>query len=225
MKFIRIVVISMLFSLPASAILRGAEAPGSHGALSLENIVENLEERYLSGGFAARFLQTATLKAMDITDTATGKIYVKPPGMMRWEYETPDPQLIISDGRNLWVFRPEDNQVMLGKSPTFFGDGKGAGFLSDIRQIREHFDISLEQPEDPDQYLLKLIPRKSALDLSVIYLFVSKKTFNLTRIVTRNAYDDETRIDLMDIRFDVRMPEDMFTFTVSEDMDVLKIDE
>ncbi|MFO7965118.1 MAG: outer membrane lipoprotein carrier protein LolA [Desulfobacterales bacterium] len=191
----------------------------------LTNILNSLEKKYLSGGFCADFEQTSTLQAMDITDTATGKIYVKPPGMMRWEYETPDPQLIVSDGENLWVYRPEDNQVMIGESPTFFGDGKGAGFLSDIRQIRENFELSLKEPEDPGAYLLKAVPRENMLDVSVIYLFISKMDFHVTRVITRNTYGDETCVDLLNIRFDVELPNDMFTFEVSESMDVLRLDE
>lgn len=209
-------------------VLGGEMAPtpaSTDSASCLDSILDRLENNYLSAGFSAKFIQTSTLKAMDISDTATGKIFVKPPGMMRWEYEFPDPQLIISDGQRLWVYRPEDNQVMVGKSPTFFGDGKGAGFLSDISQLREKFDISLENPENPEEYMLKAIPRKNSLDLAVIYLFVSKSDFYLTRIITRNTYDDETRVDLLDIRFDVEMADEMFTFVVSEGMDVLKIDE
>ena len=80
---------------------------------------------------------------------ASGKVYIKYPGMMRWEYEKPDRQIIITDADKLWIYRPEDNQVMTGKAPTFFRDGKGASFLSDIRLIRQKFDISLEQ--DPEQ--------------------------------------------------------------------------
>ena len=32
---------------------------------------------------------------MDITDTASGKAFFKRPGMMRWEYEEPDRQVIV----------------------------------------------------------------------------------------------------------------------------------
>jgi outer membrane lipoprotein carrier protein len=229
MKLIQLMMICLILTFAGPGFVRGAEMPTpsapSEDTPDLDTILDNLESTYLFAGFGAVFVQTSTIKAMDISDTATGKIFVKPPGMMRWEYETPDPQLIVSDGEQLWVYRPEDKQVMVGKSPTFFGDGKGAGFLSDIRQIREQFDISLEVPENPDEYMLKAIPHKNSLDLSLIYLFVSKSDSHLTRIITRNTYDDETRMDFTDILFDLEMSADMFTFIISEGMDILKIDE
>ena len=191
----------------------------------LERVISGVEKRYLSSGFSARFVQTSTIKVMDISDTATGRIVVKPPGKMRWEYEAPDPQLIISDGKNLWVYRPEDNQVMIGESPSFFGDGKGAGFLSDIKQIREKFDIQLEKAEDPSRYVLKLVPQANTLDISMIYLFISRDNFNLVRVVTYNVYEDETRVDFSDIQFDLNIEDTLFTFAAPEGTDIFQIDQ
>ncbi len=101
--------------------------------LSLNEIMDGIENRYAATGFLANFSQESTIKAMDITDTASGNLFVKAPGMMRWEYEKPNRQLIITDGKRLWVYRQDDNQVMVGTSPYFFGNGKGGGFLSDMK--------------------------------------------------------------------------------------------
>ena len=114
---------------------------------------------------------------------------------------------------------------MEGKSPSFFGDGKGAGFLSDIKLLREKFEISMEKCEDPSLYLLKLIPQKNSLELSSIYLFISKENFNLVRVITYNAYEDATRVDFSDIEFDPGMDEELFTFAVPEGTDIFQIDQ
>ncbi len=106
-------------------------------ALTLDEIIGRVEKRYMDSGFSVQFVQVSTLKAMNIEDTATGRLFVKHPGMMRWEYEKPDKQTIITDGTKLWIHRPDDNQVMIGKAPSFFGDGKGAGFLSDIKRVQQ----------------------------------------------------------------------------------------
>lgn len=191
----------------------------------MEKVLCGIEKRYLSSGFSARFVQTSTIKIMDISDTAAGRIHVQPPGKMRWEYESPDPQLIISDGHHLWVYRPEDNQVMQGESPSFFGDGKGAGFLSDMSQVRDKFDVFLEKAEDPSLYLLKLIPQTNTLELSLIYLFIKKENFTTVRIITYNAYGDETRMDFSNIQFNPDIDEGLFTFVVPDGTDIFQIDQ
>ena len=209
------------------------DPPGFYAAtentnLSVDQILDRIEKRHTNSQFAADFIQKSTIKAMNITDMATGKVYIKYPGMMRWEYENPDRQIIITDGDKLWVYRPEDNQVMTGKAPTFFRDGKGASFLSDIRLIRQKFDISLEpgQPAESDLFHhLKLIPREKTLDISEIRLMVSKQTFNVLQVMTLNFYGDETRIDLINFAFGVDMDDSMFSFTIPQGVDVLQIDE
>ena len=208
--------------------LQDVKAASEQNDLTVDQILQNVENKYTNSKFAADFIQRSTIKAMNITDTATGKVYIKYPGMMRWEYEKPERQIIITDADKLWIYRPEDNQVMTGKAPTFFRNGKGASFLSDIRIVREKFDISLESspPSDSDLfYHLKLIPREKTLDISEIRLMVSRKTFNVLQIETLNFYGDETRIDLVNFAFGVDIDESLFSFRIPEGVDVIQIDE
>ena len=191
----------------------------------LDKIMDRVEKKYAVAGFSAGFVQESTLKAMDITDSASGKIMVKRPGKMRWEYEEPDVQMIITDGKDLWVYRPEDNQVMIGKFPSFFGDGKGASFLSDIKLIREKFDITMENTDRNNYYILKLLPVKKTYDLSYINLSISKKTFYVEEIVTYNLYGDETRIKLIDIKLLQNLEDSMFIFNIPYGTEVLELGE
>lgn len=193
--------------------------------LTLDQIIDRLEARYAAPGFSARFLQTSTLKAMEITDRASGRMFVKRPGMMRWEYAKPDLQTIVTDGRTLWIYRPEDRQVMIGKAPVFFGDGKGAGFLSDIQQIRRQFYVTLDNRIVEGNYRLKLFPITKTFDLSVVYLSIAVKTFDVVRIVTYNSYGDTTRIDLSRIRLQQTLDDTLFTFQIPAGVEVLYLDE
>ncbi len=200
-------------------------SPVEDSRLSLADIIKKIEERYAVSGFLAHFSQTSTLKAMEITDTASGKAFFKRPGKMRWEYETPDRQTIITDNKTLWIFRPEDNQVMIGKAPSFFEGGKGFSFLSDMKLIQQKFSIDLEKKAQDDYYELKLLPREKAFDVSVIYLSVSTKTFDVVRIVTANSYGDETRIVFSDIQFIQKIDDSMFNFKLPQGIEVLNLDE
>ncbi len=129
-------------------------------------VLEQVRQRYANRDFTAQFKQVSVLKAMDITDTATGTLMVSPPGNMRWLYETPDPQLIVTDGETLWIHRPDENQVMIGSPPAIFGDGKGAGFLADITELEKNFEVSLlDQLADEESVYLKLIPKKETSGL------------------------------------------------------------
>jgi outer membrane lipoprotein carrier protein len=161
---------------------------------------------------------------MDIIDAASGKIYIKRPGMMRWEYEKPDRQIIITDGSKLWVYRPEDNQVMVGEAPSFFGEGKGASFLSDIKLIKQNFFILPGEKSRDDYYNLKLLPRKKTLDLTGIDLLISSKTFDIVEVITTNEYGDETRITLRNFQFKQDLKDALFSFKIPLGVDVVQLE-
>ena len=197
--------------------------PTGGSFLTLNEIINKVEDRYAVSGFSALFDQVSTLKALEITDTAQGKVFIKSPGMMRWEYEKPDKQTIITDGKILWVYRPEDNHVMRGESPSFLGGGKGASFLTDMKRVRQEFSITLDKKNN-DDYVLKMLPGKEIIDLSVIYLSISKKTFDVVKIVTHNSYGDETIIKLSDIKMLQNIEDSKFCFTVPEGIEILKLE-
>ena len=197
--------------------------PGSD--LSPDDIIKKIETRYALSGFTALFFQTSTIKAMEITDSASGKAFFKRPDKMRWEYETPDHQTIITNGHTLWIYRPEDNQVMVGKAPSFFEDGKGFSFLSDMESVKKKFNILLEDKDEDDTHVLKLLPIEKTFDVSVIYLFVSINTFEVVKIITYNSYEDETRIEFKDIQFKQKLDESLFNFNIPQGIEVLHLDE
>ena len=197
----------------------------SEKALTLNEIMDKVEKKYDVVDFSSYFIQESTMKAMDITDVASGSIFVKRPGMMRWEYDKPDRQTIITDGKKLWVYKPDDNQVMIGKAPSFFGEGKGAGFLSDMKLIREKFTVYFEKEKSDHDYVIKLLPKQQTVGIAKIYLAISKTTFKIKKIITQNEYDDENVIELVNSKFNLNLDESLFSFIVPEGTDVIRMDE
>lgn len=193
--------------------------------LTLEQILNRVEKHYTGKSFQAEFIQESTIKAMDIVDFASGNIFVRYPGMMRWEYGKPETQIIITDGHKLWIYRPSDNQVMTGSAPAFFSDGKGASFLSDIKLIRQKFKISLENSKEDFYYELTLQPLEQKLDVTDIRLSVTKNTFTVIRIITYNSYGDENRIEFANHQFDVKLDDSLFSFKIPPGADVVQLDE
>ncbi|MBW2297638.1 MAG: outer membrane lipoprotein carrier protein LolA [Deltaproteobacteria bacterium] len=192
--------------------------------MSVDQILDEVEKIYTASGFSANFIQASTIKAMEITDSASGKVSIKYPGKMRWVYQTPEEQIIVSDGVHLWIYRPVDNQVLKGQASTFFGDGKGAGFLSDIRKIRDDFHITLEDIRFGDYYNLKMVPRQKTWDLVRINLLVSKQNFHITHVYTYNAYEDVTRIEFLNLAFDAALDPSLFEFQIPDNVDILELE-
>jgi len=212
-------------------LCRGADQAAAGDDVTLDGIISHIEKKYHKAGFRTEFIQLSVLKALDITDTASGHALFNYPGMMKWEYEEPEKQSIITDGKNLWIYRPMDNQVTVGKFPSLFGGGKGAGFLSDIKSLRKNFNIT-EEKRTGENFILKLIPEDKSRELpqevsralSKIIIYVSTKDYTVTRVITHNVYGDETEIQLMNIDFSIRPDPSVFKFSIPEHTDVIQLD-
>jgi outer membrane lipoprotein carrier protein len=224
MRYRKTILLSWALMLLAT-VAGGMQVAAAESNPDLDRILDGLEKKYANSSFSASFIQESTIKAMELTDSARGKVYVRHPGKMRWEYEQPDRQIIITDGYELWIYRPEDNQVMTGAAPEFFRDGKGASFLSDIKLLRENFDIVLLETEKSFFHELNLTPREKNMDVARIRLSVSMSTFTVMRVATYNFYGDETRIDLLNSQFGQALDDALFSFEIPAGVDVLKIDQ
>ncbi len=208
----------MALILSGFAVIHAEESP-----LTLDEILDSVEKRYAGAGFSARFDQTSIIKAIDIEDTAHGRILVKRPGMMRWEYNAPEKQTIITDGNRLWIYRPELNQVMVGEAPEYLGDGKGASFISNIKLIREKFSLIMDKGEEKADYIINLLPINKIPEVTYIKLRISKNRFEITGITTYNPYGDETRIEMSDFKFDQHLEDSLFRFQAPEGTDIIRI--
>lgn len=192
------------------------------GSLTSDEILDKIEARYNVTGIFVRFKQTSTLKALDVTDSAEGRIFIKKPDRMRWEYDSPEKQSIITNGDTVWIYRPEDNLVMIGNAATFFDEGMGGVFLSDMTAIRKHFDIKLNSTDADDTYELALT--KASGSIQNVIVAVSKETFNIIRVVTLNAYGDETRLTFEDAKFNQDISDALFEFSPPQGADVQPLD-
>ncbi len=219
-----LVIIGLVIAQPATAAGSKEKEP-SKNQPGVEKILEGLIERFGSASFSADFFQESTLSALDIQDTATGRVWIKHPGMMRWEYETPETYAIITDGETLWIYRPEDRQVVIGNAMAYFSDGKGASFLSNIALIPEVFTVRLVPPAGEGLHTLRLEPHQKQLDLDEIYVNIDKTTFDIVAVRTINAYGDETRLEFENLEFSTDIREDLFYFQPPDGMDILKLEE
>ncbi len=165
-----------------------------------ENILAAIEKTYTGESFEAGFTQISKLAALDISEEAIGSAAFSHPGKMRWQYHQPDRHEIITNGIVLWIYRPDENQVMQGDAEAFFKSGGGGAFLSDISLVRKNFDIALHS-QTKESAELKLVAKKQMADISSIIIRISKVNMLIEKVTTINAYQDTTTFEFFNIQF------------------------
>ena len=113
----------------ASLLLLGAHAAGAAAGDSLARV-----EGYLGSlkTLSAEFVQVVRNRDGQIVDRATGTLSLSRPNRFRWDYRDPYVQTIVADGRKLWLYDSDLEQVTvrtleagLGSTPAMLLSGSG----------------------------------------------------------------------------------------------------
>jgi len=76
-----------------------------------QDVVTRLEARYRSARtLQATFLERYTENGR-VLRTEAGIAYFRRPGKMRWEYQSPEKNLFLVDGKSAWFYVPADHTV------------------------------------------------------------------------------------------------------------------
>ncbi len=109
-----------------------------------EKILSRIRHKYsLKDAYAGSFTQKTTYTDSNETTLSTGRIWIQGPDKMRWEYQLPEKQLLVSDGQTLWYYTPDLNQVMVGK-------------IKDIKEARVIVNLLAKLKSEPKNLKLRL---------------------------------------------------------------------
>jgi outer membrane lipoprotein carrier protein len=91
-------------------------------------------------GLKASFTQTVIDRAGRKTSEASGNLFFSRPGKFRWVYQKPYAQLIVGDGKKLWIHDEDLDQVTVRKLDHALGDSPAA-LLAGDNNIEKLFNL------------------------------------------------------------------------------------
>jgi len=214
----------MRFLLPALILLVAAS---SAHAQTLEEVVAGLEGAYARiTDLRAEFTQNAFNRSLGQTIKAEGVVYLKKPGKMRWEYRTPSPQQIVSDGKSLWVYTPELNQVNVGEAPRALA-GPAGSFLAGLGRVREAFTIRFLNPlkvDDAGNPVLDLTPKRPEPVLTRLILTVDPREFLVRKAVLYDQFENTVTMRFTKVSMNSGLADSLFIFAPPKGVAVVPLE-
>jgi outer membrane lipoprotein carrier protein len=138
------------------------DAPAAPGSACAERAVSALQRRYEAvRDLDARFEQTTRSVALGgpgATAKSSGSVVFAKPGRMRWNYEAPEPSLVVSDGRQLWIYDPANREVQRMVVTDGYLSGAAVSFLLGEGEILRDFEVTALECGEAS-VLLDLVPR------------------------------------------------------------------
>src|SRR5215203_2690665 len=219
-KKIRQIVCALLL---ASGILStNCESAQAAEANSAEPIVDALQKTYdATVDFVADFRQETEVKTLGRSLKASGKVSYKRAGKMFWNYETPKGQFVVADGKHLYFYQPEQNQVIKSPLKNAFRGDIPLSFLLGLGNLKKDFNATLKS-SDESQNVLRLEPKGEAGGYNEILLGVSKSSSDILWVSVRDAANNLTTLRFSGMRKGVGIKDSLFQVQIPNGADVVE---
>lgn len=166
----------------------------------------------------AVFVQILLDKNSKIIQESSGTMQLYRPGKFRWHYEKPYEQMIIGDGKKVWFYDPDLNQVTVRKLDVAIGSSPAA-LLAGENAIEKNFDLGELGLRGKLEWL-EARPKISGGSFESVRLgFTSTGT--LKKIVLHDNFGQTTVIIFSKMEKNPYLEPELFKFTPPENSDVI----
>ena len=174
--------------------------------------------------FKAKFQQIYKKAFHGTQPPRYGYLWVKKPGLMRWDYVSPRKKQLISDGQKLWIYVPGDKQV-------FWKDLKSSAlptavtFLWGRGKLLDDFWVKVlpgSKYTKPGTMVLKLLPKQPNANFKHLLFVVELKTGMVRESLIFDHLGNRNHYIFSQARANTRIPTATFKFTPPQGVRVIR---
>jgi outer membrane lipoprotein carrier protein len=206
---------ALLFSLPAGAQDGiGKPAMGQNSAL-LDRIQNHYQH---TASLSAKFTEELT-RIGGTKRTRSGRLSYKKPGKMRWVFDSPQTETVVSDGHKLYDYQPDLNQVLEVPLEHAFKSAAPLAFLLGMGNLRRDFNVTLPARTPSEPLLRVILTPKGGGDR--VEMGLNPSSYDLMSAKVTDALGNTTTIRFSDVRTNVQLADSLFHFEVPPGADVV----
>ena len=198
--------------------LRGASQDSSPSE-RLDSILARMQQRYdCSNSLQANFVETLSSPG-GMPRTRKGTVYFKKVGRMRWKFEAPFQGTVVSDGKTVYDYEQDLNQVVeLPVSRAL--KGNATAFLLGLGNIRRDFNASLPPAPSGDGLTHVILTPKGGGD--TMELGLDPKSYDIVNFKLTSQIGGVTDLKFTNIQTNVALKDSLFRFTIPDGADIVR---
>ena len=205
-----------LRTLALAAALLASPAAALAATSDVAPLVSKLQSAYAAmHSFKASFTQELTHQESASTETRHGTLLFRKPLLVRWETESPNPELLLVSDKDIWNWLPDEElayrysldlardslpiiMVVTGQSP-----------------LDRDFDVEQMPSEEDDADLIHLLlyPKEPSAQLTEAQVWIDPVTSLIRRAQVMDFYGNTNLIRFDSLSPDVALKDEDFRFT------------
>ena len=170
------------------------------------------------GSLRADFSQTVIDASAFSLQESSGVLIMQRPDKFLWDYQRPYQQAIIADGKKIYIYDADLEQVTIKPMLKSMGDTPML-LLSSGGALGESFVIT-ETDEEAGLAWLQLKPKGPQTNFTMMRLAFDKQTLRIMELV--DSFEQTTRLQFSEVKRNPRIDNALFRFVVPPGVDVIE---
>lgn len=168
----------------------------------------------ITGSFSQLTLDSSGTQLQE----AAGEMVLQRPGLFRWHTNPPLEQLLVSNGKKVWLYDPDLMQVTVQKMDQRLTHTPALLLSGDVSKISENFSISYKEGGPVVDFVLTPTAKDTLFDT----LRLSFRDGVINDMQLLDAVGQRTNILFMNVKVNEPVSADQFVFDVPEGVDVIE---
>jgi outer membrane lipoprotein carrier protein len=191
----------------------------------VKDLVRMVEARYQkTTDLTAEFSQSTDIKGFAKPLQSSGRVYIKRPGKLRWDYLAPTLEQIFVDNDRVQFYIPEHKQVMVGQLSKMANSQAPLQLLQGIGRLDRHYLVTAAPHGATGRGglpLLNLTLRDGGPDHPQIVVEVDPGSYFLRRVELHDVNGNVSTFTFSAILENTGINDMLFAFTVPQDVEVV----
>ena len=209
---------------------RPARADDATVHKEIMTVVHKLQARYeKTKDLQAEFTQKTTIEGFSTPLTSSGRLQIKRPGRLRWDYLEPNREEIYVNQDDVKMYVPEHQQVLVGKLTQMSASQAPLQLLQGIAKLESQFEITPAPGEARGAGglpLVNLVPKggdgQTVRPYQAIVLEVHPKTSYIKSLTLHELSGNVSTFDFSSVQANTGVPDSVFEFTIPQGVEVVR---
>jgi outer membrane lipoprotein carrier protein len=165
----------------------------------------------------ADFRQRVVDSRQQVVEDSAGRVLMQRPGRFRWDYQQPYARVIVADGKQIWLYEADLEQVIIRQLAEGIGDTPAA-LLTGKQDVLERFNVGKAWQADGLQWVA-LVPKAADADFAAVRL--GFEGLKLVHLQLDDRLGQQTQLEFSRIEINPRLDADSFRFDIPSGADVI----
>lgn len=160
------------------------------------------------------------------SEVLTGVVWLRAPDQFKWQYQEPVPQLIMANGKQVWVYDEDLEQVTVKQQRS---QQNPIYVLLNKELSEKNYQISYDQSTQSTHQFgdkqvslqwVKMTPLQSSEEVKEVYLGIRDNQLSVLKL--KNQLDNVVVFEFDEVKRNPQLAQSFFTFIVPEGTDVIR---